>query len=65
MGLHAGWVWAAQLHRRFVDAEAVAPGVRFWGGDDLMEGVLPLILLAGLLGWLIVRARREPAALDR
>jgi hypothetical protein len=29
------------------------------------SGVLPLILLAGLLGWLIVRARREPAALDR
>jgi membrane protease YdiL (CAAX protease family) len=61
MGLHAGWVWAAQLHRRFVDATAVAPGVRFWGGDDLMEGVLPLLLLAGLLAFLgISRTRAGP-----
>ncbi len=62
MGLHAGWVWAAALHRRFLDAAAVAPGVRFWGGDDLMEGVLPLLLLTGLLGFLLVRARPEAAA---
>lgn len=59
MGLHAGWVWAAQLHRRFVDAAVAAPGVRFWGGDDLMEGVLPLLLLAGLLAFLLVGARRR------
>jgi membrane protease YdiL (CAAX protease family) len=61
MGLHAGWVWAAQLHRRFVDAEAVAPGVRFWGGDDLMEGVLPLLLLTGLLAFLAVSSSRRRA----
>lgn len=59
IGLHAGWVWAAQLHRRFLDAATAAPGVRFWGGDDLMEGVLPLLLLAVLAGYAAVTARRR------
>ena len=61
IGLHAGWVWAAQLHRRFLDATTAAPGVRFWGGDDLMEGVLPLLLLGLLLGFLLTRWRRADA----
>lgn len=55
IGLHAGWVWAAQLHRRFLDAAAEAPGVAFWGGDDLIEGILPLVLLGLLLVALVAR----------
>lgn len=61
IGLHAGWVWAAQLHRRFLDAATAAPGVRFWGGDDLLEGVLPLLLLGALSVYAALAARGRPS----
>jgi len=49
MGLHAGWVFVAQLHRRWlhVDADgASARAVGLWGGRAMIDGVLPLALLA-------------------
>ncbi len=48
MGLHAGWVTAAGLHRRLL---RVDPGAStgLWGGRHLIDGVAPLVLLALLL----------------
>lgn len=48
MGLHAGWVFVAQLHRRWLHvdtATASERAVALWGGRSMIDGVLPLVLL--------------------
>ena len=69
MGLHAGWVFAAGVHRRLL---WVAPhaSTTLWGGRHLIDGIAPLVLLAFLLlavawtegrrrGMVSLRARRQ------
>lgn len=54
MALHGGWVWAALLHRRLVEPAGDGAS-RLWGGKALLDGLVPLILLATLLGVLAYR----------
>lgn len=60
MGLHAGWVFAAQLHRRFVRVDPAAD-TAFWGGRNLMDGALPLGLLVLLLAGMLLAFRYSAA----
>jgi len=49
MGLHAGWVFVAQLHRRWLHVDTAAASERsvsLWGGRAMIDGLLPLVLLA-------------------
>jgi len=60
IGLHAGWVLAAQLHRRFVAVDPAAD-TAFWGGKNLIDGALPLGLLALLLAGMLLAFRYSAA----
>jgi membrane protease YdiL (CAAX protease family) len=60
IGLHAGWVWAAQLHRRFVGVDPAAD-TALWGGRNLIDGALPLGLLALLLAGMLLAFRYSAA----
>ncbi len=60
MGLHAGWVAAAGIHRRLLRVDPHA-STTLWGGRHLIDGIAPLVLLAlGLaaLAWVEARRRR-------
>lgn len=62
MGLHAGWVWIAQMHRRwiYVDEDAAPDAaLALWGTRDMIDGALPILLLALLAGGLVVTAFRR------
>lgn len=48
MGLHAGWVAAAGLHRGLLRVDPGAP-TALWGGRHLVDGIAPLVLLALVL----------------
>lgn len=61
MGLHAGWVFLAQLHRRWLHVDvAGAPerAVALWGGRAMIDGVLPLVLLVLLTSVAILQTVR-------
>lgn len=60
MGLHAGWVLGAQLHRRLVAVDPAAD-TAFWGGRALIDGALPLGLLALLLVGMLLAMRYSAA----
>jgi len=68
MGLHAGWVWTAQMVRRSVHVDPASASERalaVWGGKDMIDGLVPLTLLALLAAGLTLahylanRSRRE------
>ncbi len=57
MGLHAGWVWTAQVIRRWVHVDpagASERAVAWWGGKDMIDGWIPLALLILLVAGLAV-----------
>lgn len=60
MGLHAGWVLGARLHRLLVtvDPDAPAGATALWGSRILIDGVAPLALLAALALVLALDRRR-------
>ncbi|HUF78472.1 MAG TPA: CPBP family intramembrane glutamic endopeptidase [Thermoanaerobaculia bacterium] len=60
IGLHAGWVWGAQLHRRLVEVEAPSAA---WGGRALIDGAVPLGLLVLLLVGMVLAFRYSAAGL--
>ncbi|MFP3938845.1 MAG: CPBP family intramembrane glutamic endopeptidase [Thermoanaerobaculia bacterium] len=62
MGLHAGWVWAAQIYR---DTVRTAPGAdpAVWGSRDLVDGAIPLALLVLLLLGMLLAFRYSAASL--
>ena len=60
IGLHAGWVLAAQLHRRFVAVDPAA-ATALWGGKNLIDGALPLGLLALLAAGMLLAMRYSAA----
>lgn len=60
IGLHAGWVLAAQLHRRFVRVDPAAD-TAFWGGRHLIDGAFPLGLLVLLLAGMLLAFRYSAA----
>jgi membrane protease YdiL (CAAX protease family) len=62
IGLHAGWVWAAQLHRRWVEVETPTAA---WGGRSLIDGAVPLGLLVLLLAGMTLAFRYSAAGLAR
>ena len=62
MGLHAGWVVTAQMVRRWVHVDpagASERAVALWGGKDLIDGLVPLALLALLAAGLALATRRR------
>lgn len=64
MGLHAGWVWTAQLVRRWIHVDpagASERAVALWGGKALIDGWIPLALLVLLAGGLVVSSRSRQA----
>ncbi|MGD2113815.1 MAG: CPBP family intramembrane metalloprotease [Acidobacteriota bacterium] len=64
MGLHAGWVWVAQMHRRWISVdEDAAPeaALALWGTRDMIDGALPLLALVLLAAALVVTTRRRTA----
>lgn len=60
IGLHAGWVLAARLHRRFVRVDPEAD-TAFWGSRDLVDGAFPLGLLVLLLAGMLLAFRYSAA----
>lgn len=60
IGLHAGWVWAAALHRDLVEIETPTPA---WGGGAMIDGAVPLGLLVLLLVGMILAFRYSAAGL--
>lgn len=62
MGLHAGWVWAAGLHRRFVRMDPAAD-TTVWGGRNLLDGALPLGLLVLLFAGMLLAFRYSAAGM--
>ncbi len=59
MGLHAGWVGAAGLHRRLLRVNPRA-STELWGGRHLIDGVAPLVVLAlvaAVVAWAEARRR--------
>lgn len=62
MGLHAGWVWAAQIYR---DTVRQVPGAdtAVWGSRDLVDGAVPLALLVLLLLGMLLAFRYSTASL--
>lgn len=63
IGLHAGWVLAAQLHRRFVHVDPEAD-TAFWGSRDLVDGAFPLGLLVLLLAGMLLAFRYSAARIS-
>lgn len=60
IGLHAGWVWAAQIHRRLIEVEAPTAA---WGGRTMIDGAVPLGLLVLLLAGMALAFRYSAAGL--
>jgi membrane protease YdiL (CAAX protease family) len=60
IGLHAGWVWGARLHRDLVEVEAPSAA---WGGRALIDGAVPLGLLVLLLVGMVLAFRYSAAGL--
>lgn len=63
IGLHAGWVWSAQLHRRLLEVSAGAD-TGIWGGRHLIDGALPLALLVLLLLGMLLAFRYSAATIS-
>lgn len=63
MGLHAGWVWAAQLHGHLLRVPEGAD-TDVWGGRHLIDGALPLALLVLLLLGMILAFRYSAATIS-
>lgn len=62
IGLHAGWVWSAHLHRRLLQVPEGAD-TAFWGGRHLIDGALPLALLVLLLVGMLLAFRYSAATM--
>jgi membrane protease YdiL (CAAX protease family) len=63
VGLHAGWVWAALVYRRLVAVPGPEPAATWlWGSRDLVDGVVPLLLVASLAAVLAIRGVSRPGA---
>ena len=58
VGLHAGWVWGG-FSRRLFDPIGVSP---WWGGKAMIDGALPLLILALLAVALATAPRRRAGA---
>jgi len=62
MGLHAGWVWTAQMVRRWVHGNpdaASGHALAVWGSKNMIDGLVPLALLALLAAGLALATRRR------
>jgi len=57
IGLHAGWIFWLQSYRFLFHPNG--PGQSFWGGDNLIDGWLSLIILTAVFG---IVARKKPNA---
>ncbi|MGA3179930.1 MAG: CPBP family intramembrane glutamic endopeptidase [Verrucomicrobiota bacterium] len=61
IGLHAGWIFCLKSYR-FLTRQSPGPARAFWGGDKLIDGWLPLLILAGLLFLMLYSRRPAPAS---
>ena len=59
IGLHAGWIFWLKSYG-FLTRETPGAARAFWGGDRLIDGWLPLLILAAVL--LLMLRRRRPAS---
>lgn len=60
VGLHAGWVGTAQLHRRWIEIDPEAR-TALWGGRQMIDGAAALVCLALLAAALVVATGRGRA----
>jgi len=59
VGLHAGWVWGGLSRRRLFDAIGEST---WWGSKAMIDGVLPLLILALLAATLAMAPGRRMGA---
>ena len=59
IGLHAGWIFWLKCYRYLL--HPAGPAQSFWGGDNVIDGWLSLIIMAAVLGFVARQKKAAPA----
>ncbi len=59
VGVHAGWVCFRVVYTKFIHVPA-GESQWLWGSQTMLDGLLPLLLLAGLCAWAFLSPKPSP-----